>query len=632
MRWKCEERGELFCEDAVQGSLGEGVPETTRMLRPHWIAAALFFVAALPYVRTLGYEYVWDDLQYLVEPHPYRGRAGVVRALCEPFFLIPAYYRPLAALSFTLSPSAVVQHGINVLLHALNTVLVFLCARALMPREAAESRWVLWAPAFGALVFAVHPAAVEPVAWVSGRFDTLMCCFVLACSLAALTGEATARRQLLVFVLFFAALCSKESAMGLPVALPFMLLLKSRLAGEGIPAKRQCMQMTRLWVAMGLAVALYAAVRLMVMPVLLPASNSAEEAVFGAANLSDKFNVMALAVTEFAKLLLNPWSHSAPLHPLHYEKGGALLGQTVVVMVAILLLLVLAAMKKPKVNFPLALLAALAMSWPALHVMDMYNRDNIISDRYALAPLALLLSGLFATVGVWLTRRKPAANAGEKRVLVYAGVFGLLCVAALAAHTHATIPLWRNEGVLWAFVHRQVPQSGLAYANYIGALMKKGRWHEANDELKRFRHEHPDAVASTGIAGINDWMLVHVQAGDHASALEVFALVEHKYRDVAPDTLKGKDARSLGRIYRFRGMLEGEAGRWHEAASYLEKSVHISPDDVDNAFPYAYALFMTGQKRLADEVFGRALDVAPDVAAEKAKEWRRTWVEKEPLE
>ena len=75
-------------------------------------------------------------------------------------------------------------------------------------------------------------------------------------------------------------------------------------------------------------------------------------------------------------------------------------------------------------------------------------------------------------------------------------------------------------------------------------------------------------------------------------------------------------------------MIEGEAGRWHEAASYLEKSVYISPDDVDNAFPYAYALFMTGQKRLADEIFERALGVASNDAAEKAKEWRLTWVGK----
>ena len=180
--------------------------------------------------------------------------------------------------------------------------------------------------------------------------------------------------------------------MGLPVALPLMLLLKRRLAGEGVSDKGQCVQLAWLWGALGLAVALYAAVRLAVMPVLLPASNSAEAAVFGADNLSDKLNVMALAATAFVKLFVNPWSHSAPLHPLHYEKSGALLGQTVAVINVVLLLVVLAATKKPKANFPLALLAALAMSWPALHVMDMYNRDNIISDRYALAPLALLLS------------------------------------------------------------------------------------------------------------------------------------------------------------------------------------------------------------------------------------------------
>ncbi|MBQ9577994.1 MAG: hypothetical protein IJR28_00520 [Ottowia sp.] len=365
--------------------------------------AFVALVTLLLYARTVGYEYVWDDLSYLRWNSQYKGLEGVIRSFTEPFYIYSSYYRPLAMLSFVVSGEPSVQHGINVLLHAVNVGLVLYAARALMPKDVAQSKAGLWAAALGALLFAVHPVAVESTVWVSGRFDTLMCTFVLGTCVAALGGELTRRRLTLVFVLFVCAMGSKESAIGLPVALPFLLLLKWRLAGmEMAQLKAQTGVLVRLLGALMLAVGLYIAVRLAVVHGLF-----ADRATFAGGSVLDKLNVAALAVTAFVQLIVVPLSHSAPLHPFTYEAGSGVLPQTAVVVVCALALFALMWLKKPRLNFPLALLAALAMSWPVLHLIGIPNGDNIIADRYALAPLALLLAGLAglaAVAGVWAAR------------------------------------------------------------------------------------------------------------------------------------------------------------------------------------------------------------------------------------
>ena len=56
-------------------------------------------------------------------------------------------------------------HLTNVILHAINTVLLFLLLKRLTG--------TLWPSAFVAALFAIHPLHVESVAWVSERKDVL---------------------------------------------------------------------------------------------------------------------------------------------------------------------------------------------------------------------------------------------------------------------------------------------------------------------------------------------------------------------------------------------------------------------------------------------------------------------------
>ncbi len=122
-----------------------------------------------------------------------------------------SYYRPLGFLSFaadgalwSFSPTGF--HVTNVLLHAVNGLLVFALARRVMTIRAA---------ALAAALFIVHSSNQEAVYWVSARFDLLATLFVLATVLLATRDRA-------VFVgaslaTFGLALLSKEAALAAPI-------------------------------------------------------------------------------------------------------------------------------------------------------------------------------------------------------------------------------------------------------------------------------------------------------------------------------------------------------------------------------------------------------------------------------
>src|SRR4051812_11378347 len=62
-------------------------------------------------------------------------------------------------------------HSTNVAFHIVSAIIVFLLLRRLVRKD--------WAACCGALLYALHPVQLEPVAWISGLKDVLAGCFGL---------------------------------------------------------------------------------------------------------------------------------------------------------------------------------------------------------------------------------------------------------------------------------------------------------------------------------------------------------------------------------------------------------------------------------------------------------------------
>ena len=188
-----------------------------------WIAAAAILVAlaVLPYLQTLGHEFVcYDDEFYVVEnPHVRPGLTmpGIAWAFTTSS---GGNWHPLTWVSHMLDTSVwglrpAGHHFTNLMLHAANTLLLFLVF--------ARMTGALWRSALVAALFAVHPLHVESVAWVAERKDVLSTFFGLLAIWAYFkyARDSLVKYYLLMLFLFGLGLMAKPML----VSLPCLLLL-----------------------------------------------------------------------------------------------------------------------------------------------------------------------------------------------------------------------------------------------------------------------------------------------------------------------------------------------------------------------------------------------------------------------
>ncbi len=143
------------------------------------------------------------------------------------------YYRPLVGLSFFFDAAALggefpLIHFENILIHAANTLLLFLLLHRLTTGKNDAKKTNL-APFLIAAFFGLHPLTAEPVNWISGRTDLLACFFVLLSFLLFLrnTGKKITL-DLLAALAFLCGLWSKEVAIGLLPVVAFRCIQEAQ--------------------------------------------------------------------------------------------------------------------------------------------------------------------------------------------------------------------------------------------------------------------------------------------------------------------------------------------------------------------------------------------------------------------
>ena len=135
------------------------------------LALGLVLLTFAAYAPALGAGFIWDDDDYVTQNPLLRDTDGLRRIWLTTD--TPQYY-PLVFTTFWIehrlwgsAPAG--YHALNVLLHALNALLV---AHVLRRLELRGAWWI-------AALFAVHPVHVESVAWVTERKNVLSALFYL---------------------------------------------------------------------------------------------------------------------------------------------------------------------------------------------------------------------------------------------------------------------------------------------------------------------------------------------------------------------------------------------------------------------------------------------------------------------
>ncbi|NTV04374.1 hypothetical protein HGA89_05615, partial [bacterium] len=147
--------------------------------RDRYLPAAIALAAVAVHLRVLGNGFVnFDDVFYITR-NPLIAALSPenLRSWFTGFYF--GNYQPLTLLSLALDhrlagPDPRMFHAVNLLLHAINTLLVFHLVRLLVARDRGPGL-----AAATAALFAVHPLLVESVAWAAQRKDVLYALFYL---------------------------------------------------------------------------------------------------------------------------------------------------------------------------------------------------------------------------------------------------------------------------------------------------------------------------------------------------------------------------------------------------------------------------------------------------------------------
>ena len=410
------------------------------------------------FANVYGGEFAYDDYYFLRDnpgAHSLSNFAGFFTDITRTSTTELRFdiYRPLTTISFALSyalfgANPVPHHLINILLHAINVILVFLLLRQAMGDDTKA--------ALVAAIFAVHPAQTEAVSWISGRGNVQSLFFMLLAMLAYVKWNERSSKAWLYaasMACYIIAALSKESG----IVLPALLLAWCAFVP---PDNRKTFQQHAVRLAPFFAVACgFVLLRIHFL-------GKVEQLPPHGGSLITQGLVGIRTTAEYIRMAFAPVALTIKHIPPSLEE---LYGpSTGVALCAIIL----------AVYFPLRLrgrswLYPLGMAWFFIALAPMMNIVPIrtfVNERFLYAPLigfAMIAAQGAYEIGALLPWRRTA-------------IALLLCVIALySAQTVVRNRDWAGQIPLWKSVARENPTSYAAMYNLGVEYAKVGNVDEA---------------------------------------------------------------------------------------------------------------------------------------------------------
>jgi len=434
---------------------------------PRLITLGLLFGLGLIYLPTLSHAFVWDDLTFVQTLWPLRDPASWWTAVQQPFPITPAYFRPLGVLFLTVEfglagRDPTLFHLLSIALHLLNTALIAWLARLAWPERRSASIVAL-------MIYGLHPALVEGVAFISSQFDLL----VTLCLLLALIAEARLqprmKRAVAVGLLFLLAALIKEMAVVLVPVLPLWQLSRDRSVSIW---RSHFRERSPTYLAVIGAGVIYLALRVSALGNLLPLPLSH---VPGGEVLQHAL-LVARSLGEYLLVIVWPFGTLSPIHysALPLTTNDGLVWLSVLIGLALGGALVYWIRRSPRSGW-LACAAALSLL-PVLNIIPLnLNGGAFVAERFLVFPLALLA---LAVSGLRVSRATAARRIGGL------GLIGLWCTASLVTIA-TTVPVWSNGLSLWTWASERAPQSSIVWSNLALEYNQRGEYQVGLDMAQR---------------------------------------------------------------------------------------------------------------------------------------------------
>ena len=528
-------------------------------LRHHLALLVLLSAAFLIYAPSLSGDFVIDDIPF-IKDNPYiRDFSHIARFFTKGVWENSALevnnvsiYRPMNLIPMLLNHAMwgnnpVGYHVFLLLLHLANTCLVYVLIRKLVVGSA-------MAATIGAALFALHPARVESVAWISGGIDPLVTFFLLGAMLAHLSFVDSSntkkewRYLALSLLCFQLALWSKEVAIVFPlIAVAYGLTYRKKIPWPTISLY-------------ALLIVVYLVARSLVL---------GEAGKWGAINLKQFSRAIDFALG-YCELLLFPAKIPFYLQPPEHSVSSALgvAGAIIIIMLAVFSWRVFDSGRRKTLIF--SAIWIVGFFWPA--ILLAFYAEGYYAARNLYIP-AVGVAIFSAALYEYMNETYPGLKIPViTSCVLIASIYGIV--------TLKEIPAWRDNETIYGKIAGLAPESdgGFSGLGQFYLLKEDYAAAEKNYLLALQKSRNPQNRVSALVAlGTIQGMSNNLTSSERYLSEAV---------QIDPNNSEA---------WAGLGNLAWMQGRTYDAISSYEKAVSIHPGNYEAAMNLAMAYEKIGQ-------------------------------------
>ncbi len=538
----------------------------------NWMRKPILWVVLVPllvYANSLGNGFTFDD-HAIVEDNPSILSLDLVRIFSTPYWPNREHaglYRPLTTLSLAFNYAVHAfdpfgYHVINVLLHVMNTLLVYLLTRNLLRIP------------FGgvvALLFALHPVQTEAVNGIVGRAELLSAFWVLVACLLYVRSGVYAGRGLnglygLSLVASFLAMCSKENAaclVGLLVVFDWIWIHRGRWP-KGVLGFLKA-GLPRYMPYVGLVV-LFLFIRTQVVgAVFLPTPPAEFDNPLPHLVGLSRWLTTWVAIGIYVRLLVFPlWlmpDYSYSEVPIATSVFDPLAWGPIVLVVGVGVLVIRWIVRKHFLSGVLGVLFFVVAFAPVSNLVVVIG--TILGERLLYLPMV----GVALFVGSVVSR----FMVGEERK--YVTIVLVVLLGGLGGRTVMRNADWQNDVTLFLSAIHDGNRSAKVYYNLGVGYRKQGQYGEALKAFEQLAELKADDASSWKYLGI-----VYAEQNRYVEAANAYA------RAVALDSTQVD-------LWKRLGEMSVKSGNLLDAEAAFTHVLRLHADDVDARFALAKVFY-----------------------------------------
>jgi len=537
------------------------------------------------YLNILPNDFVWDDAGQVAEnPFIRQWRNLPLFFTSGTFYSGEAkpsgpFYRPLVSFFYLLNYSVFGLrpfgfHLFQIFIHLLNSVLmffiverIFFLGRIKNPQEIAF---------LAAIIFAIHPANVESVAFVGSIGEILYTFFGLGSILTLIFGlnwqDKTIKNRFLILSFFLAllSLFSKESGI-IILPLSFLYLL--------INFRPKLIQYLKWLFGLAVTFGIYFVFRFDIAKIAVARSHLAP---ISEADFFERLMTIPAEILYYFKVIFFPLYLSISQHfVISSIKYFSLFGFLFFLILSAIGLLL---WKKKSGALIFLLLWFFVSLAPVLNIVPV---TATVAERWLYFPII----GAFSFIGFLIVQLREKIKS-PKMLPVFYIILSLLIIA-LGVRTIIRNGNWKDDFTLYSHDIKYSKQSFELENNYGIVLIQIGKYKEAERHLQmavQLQKKNPHPYAGLG--------MLYTKTGDIEKAIEYY------HKSIERGDMYG--------VYENLGSILVQQKKWEEAENFLNKGIIKFPKDPNLKWLLALVCRHKGEMSQAEFLLKEALKDAPE--------------------